>query len=127
MFVYICLFDCRGPFPNFATVEGLFILLLSVNIAVGLLVLLAVLWHHRQWKRSVQPVHSHGESTGSIATVLQAATKPLSAIEKKYLALFIEGKTTEAIAEIMHVEPATVYTVKYRLRKKFPADFPQPF
>ena len=107
--------------------EGLFILLLSVNIAVGLLVLLVVVLHHLEWKRSLQSVDSREISTGSIDTVLQVAAKPLSAIEKKYLVLFIEGKTTEEIAEVMHVEPATVYTVKYRIRKKFPADYTLPF
>ena len=57
----------------------------------------------------------------------KAAVKPLSSIEKKYLALFLDGKTTEEISTIMHVEPSSVYTMKYRLRKKFPADYTFPF
>lgn len=107
--------------------EGLIILLLVVNVVVGLLVLLAILLHHRQWKQSAQSTLAQAGASDNIAPVLQAAIKPLSPIEKKYLALFMEGKSTEAIAELMHVEPATVYTMKYRIRKKFPADYSLPF
>lgn len=107
--------------------EGLIILLLAVNVVVGLLVLLIVLVHHRQWKRSVLSAPAQETPTSDIAPVLQAATKPLSAMEKKYLVLFMEGKSTEEITEVMHVEPATVYTMKYRIRKKFPADYILPF
>lgn len=59
--------------------------------------------------------------------ILQEADKPLSPTEKKYLQLFVEGKTTEVISEIMHVEPSSVYTMKYRIRKKFPESFILPF
>ena len=48
-------------------------------------------------------------------------------MEKKYLLLFMEGKSTEEIAAIMHVEPNSVYTMKYRIRKKFPDDYIFPF
>lgn len=107
--------------------EGLIISLLAVNIVVGLIVLLVALVHHRQWKQANQSSPLQDVPSGNIAPVLQAATKPLSPIEKKYLVLFMEGKTTEEIAELMHVEPATVYTMKYRIRKKFPADYTLPF
>ena len=37
------------------------------------------------------------------------------------------GVTKEEIAAIMHVEPNSVYTMKYRIRKKFPDDYILPF
>ncbi|MBQ9173770.1 MAG: hypothetical protein IJ161_08595 [Bacteroidales bacterium] len=59
--------------------------------------------------------------------VFSAATKPLSAVERKYIMLFMSGKTTEEIADAMHVAPSSVYTMKYRIRKKFPEGYPLPF
>lgn len=107
--------------------EGLIILLVTLDIIVGLLVLLVALLHYRQWKRAVQSFPLQDVPSGNLEPLLQAAEKPLSPVEKKYLVLFIEGKTTEEIADIMHVEPATVYTMKYRIRKKFPTDYTLPF
>lgn len=108
--------------------EVVIISLLTLNAVVGLLVLLFVILHYRQAKRVANlPLPPQEALSSSIDPVLQAAIKPLSSIEKKYLALFMEGKSTEKIAEIMHVEPATVYTMKYRIKKKYPADYPFPF
>ena len=59
--------------------------------------------------------------------VFSSANKPLSVVERKYILLFMSGKTTEEIAGAMHVAPASVYTMKYRIRKKFPGSFPLPF
>ena len=39
----------------------------------------------------------------------------------------MSGKATEEIASAMHVAPSSVYTMKYRIKKKYPADFPLPF
>ncbi len=59
--------------------------------------------------------------------IFSSAQKPLSAVERKYVLLFMSGKSTEEIADAMHVEPASVYTMKYRIKKKFPDTFPLPF
>ena len=59
--------------------------------------------------------------------VFAAADKALSAVERKYILLLMSGKTTEEIADAMHVAPASVYTMKYRIRKKYPAGYPLPF
>ena len=109
------------------TVEVVIISLLALNTVVGLLVLLFVILHYRQAKQSTSHPLPQEASSSSIDPVLQAAIKPLSSVEKKYLVLFMEGKSTEKIAEIMHVEPATVYTMKYRIKKKYPADYPFSF
>ena len=59
--------------------------------------------------------------------VFSSAQKPLSAVERKYILLFMSGESTEEIAEAMHVTPASVYTMKYRIKKKYPDSFPLPF
>jgi len=59
--------------------------------------------------------------------VFSSAQIPLSAVERKYILLFMSGKSTEKIAEAMNVEPASVYTMKYRIKKKFREGFPLPF
>lgn len=45
----------------------------------------------------------------------------LSNMDKRYLLCFAAGLTPEQVAEIFHVEPASVYTVRYRIKKKFPS------
>lgn len=70
--------------------------------------------------------------TGNVSTeqagkIFASAIKPLSAVERKYILLFMSGKSTEEIADAMHVAPASVYTMKYRIKKKYPAGFPLPF
>lgn len=59
--------------------------------------------------------------------VFSSAQKPLSAVERKYILLFMSGESTEEIADAMHVTPASVYTMKYRIKKKYPDSFPLPF
>lgn len=50
--------------------------------------------------------------------IIESAKTPLSNVEQKYLLCFLSGMPTQAIADIFHVEPASVYTVRYRLKKK---------
>ena len=83
--------------------------------------------HFHQWKQAHEAALSQDAPRADLNTHVQAAIKPLSPIEKKYLSLFIEGKTTEEISAAMHVEPSSVYTMKYRIRKKFPTDYNLPF
>lgn len=66
-------------------------------------------------------------STETAAQVISSSKKPLSAVERKYILLFMSGKSTEEIADVMHVAPASVYTMKYRIKKKYPESFPLPF
>ena len=107
--------------------ERIVILLLSLCLAVGLLILLTVLMHYAQWRRANRPGRLPVSNSVATHSIFQAAIKPLSNIEKRYLHLFLDGKTTEEISATMHVEPSSVYTMKYRIRKKFPADFPLQF
>ena len=107
--------------------EGTVIILLSLSLAVGILILVTVILHFGQWKRANRQGKLPEQHSVSIPSILQAAVKPLSNIEKKYLQLFLEGKTTEEISAVMHVEPSSVYTMKYRIRKKFPEDYPLDF
>ena len=66
-------------------------------------------------------------SSDKAAQIISSAQKPLSAVERKYILLFMSGKSTEEVAEVMHVAPASVYTMKYRIKKKYPDSFPLPF
>lgn len=107
--------------------EGAVIILLSLSLAVGILILVTVIMHFGQWKRANRQGKLPEQHSVSLPSIHQAAVKPLSNIEKKYLQLFLEGKTTEEISAVMHVEPSSVYTMKYRIRKKFPEDYPLEF
>lgn len=107
--------------------EGIVILLLSLCLAVGLAVLITVSLHFHQWKRANLLNTTPETSSVDVDSILDAAIKPLTSIEKRYLGMLLEGHSTEEISSAMHVEPSTVYTVKYRIRKKFPEDFTLPF
>ena len=99
-----------------------------MSIVVGLAVLATVLLHFRQWRRSLTPPPAPSSfSLPDYSAVLNASVKPFSPTEKKYLALFLEGKSTEEISAAMQVEPSSVYTMKYRIRKKLPKDYPLPY
>lgn len=45
----------------------------------------------------------------------------LTNMDKRYILCFSAGMSVGEIADLFHIEPASVYTVRYRLRKKFPA------
>ena len=53
-----------------------------------------------------------------------SAEKPLSQMDRKYLYCFLAGLGTEQIGVLFNIETASVYTVRYRLRKKFPKGNP---
>ena len=106
---------------------GAVIILLSLCLAVGLFSLITGLMHFRQWKLMNRQDKTPDSSSATVHSILQAAVKPLSRGEKKYLHMFLEGKSTEEISAVMHVEPSSVYTMKYRIRKKFPENYPLPF
>lgn len=102
-------------------------MLLSLCLVVGILILLTVTRHFYLWKHRSQTAPQQVTAASGLDTLLSSATKPLSAMEKKYLRLFTEGKTTTEIAKAMNVEPSSVYTMKYRIRKKFPETVVLPF
>ena len=109
-------------------------------LLLAMLVLNLQLWRRNrtqmQYSAAVEALVDTDEQvralTGNVPTdrareIFASADKPLSAVERKYILLFMSGKTTEEIADAMHVAPASVYTMKYRIRKKFPDTFPLPF
>lgn len=49
-------------------------------------------------------------------TIVDAAD--LSVMDKRYLLCFAAGLTAEQIAEIFNISPASVYTVRYRIKRK---------
>ncbi len=62
-----------------------------------------------------------------VERIMCAAKKPLSLTEKRYLICFVERISVNDIARFFHISPTSVYTVRYRLKKKFPVDFDLPF
>jgi tetratricopeptide (TPR) repeat protein len=48
----------------------------------------------------------------------------ITTMDKRYILCFAAGMSVEEIADFMSLEPASVYTVRYRLRKKFSSDYP---
>ncbi|MGN0236160.1 MAG: helix-turn-helix transcriptional regulator [Paludibacteraceae bacterium] len=51
-----------------------------------------------------------------------AQGRQLTNMDKRYIVCFAAGMSADQIAHLFHIETASVYTVRYRLRKKFPAD-----
>ena len=59
--------------------------------------------------------------------VLLSHGKKVTTMDKRYILCFAAGMTVEEIADFMSLEPASVYTVRYRLRKKFSLEYPFPY
>ena len=58
---------------------------------------------------------------------LLSNAKKITTMDKRYILCFAAGMTVEYIADLMSLEPASVYTVRYRLRKKFSLEYPFPY
>ena len=58
---------------------------------------------------------------------LLSHAKKLTTMDKRYILCFAAGMTVEEIADFMSLESASVYTVRYRLRKKFSIEYPFPY
>jgi len=56
--------------------------------------------------------------------VMLSHGKKITTMDKRYILCFAAGMTVDEIADFMSLEPASVYTVRYRLRKKFSSDYP---
>ena len=56
-----------------------------------------------------------------IQKIIDQATTPLTTMDLQYIIVFqgLNMKPAQ-VAEMFNVEPASVYTVRYRIRKKFP-------
>ena len=59
--------------------------------------------------------------------VLLSHGKKITLMDKRYVLCFAAGMTVDEIADFMSLEPASVYTVRYRLRKKFGSEYPFPY
>ena len=58
---------------------------------------------------------------------LLSHAKKITTMDKRYILCFAAGMTVEEIADFMSLESASVYTVRYRLRKKFSIEYPFPY
>ena len=59
--------------------------------------------------------------------VMLSHGKKITTMDKRYVLCFAAGMTVEEIADFMSLESASVYTVRYRLRKKFGSEYPFPY
>lgn len=62
-----------------------------------------------------------------IVNLCERASTPLTKGNLLYVVCFLAAVDTQVIASIFHVEPATVYTVRYRLRARFSTTSMSPF
>lgn len=60
-------------------------------------------------------------------TLMRKSVKPLTVVDQKYILCFLAGESVKRIAARFHVEPASVYTVRYRLKRKFATGEELPF
>lgn len=56
--------------------------------------------------------------------LMLAHGKKITTMDKRYILCFAAGMSVDEIADFMCLEPASVYTVRYRLRKKFDTNYP---
>ena len=63
---------------------------------------------------------------GQIQVLLSHGTK-LTTMDKRYILCFAAGMSVEQIADFMCLEAASVYTVRYRIRKKMGSEYPFPY
>ena len=68
----------------------------------------------------------HALDLAHIQVLLSHGMK-ITTMDKRYILCFAAGMTVEQIADFMCLEPASVYTVRYRLRKKFGSKYPFPY
>lgn len=62
-----------------------------------------------------------------ISNLCECASAPLSKGNLLYIICFLASIDTQVIACLFHVEPATIYTVRYRLRARFNTIRVSPF
>lgn len=63
---------------------------------------------------------------GHVQVLLSKGSK-ITKMDKRYVLCFAAGMSVEEVADFMCLEPASVYTVRYRLRKKFDSKYPFPY
>ena len=51
------------------------------------------------------------------------ALEKLSTMDKKYILCFMVGMEVPTISLLFNVTAASVYTVRYRIKKKYPKDY----
>lgn len=62
-----------------------------------------------------------------VQSIMEKAVTPLTIVDKKYIICFLSGESVKKIADRFNIEPASVYTVRYRLKKKFHKETILPF
>jgi hypothetical protein len=68
-----------------------------------------------------------GLDVQQVDTLFASTTIPLSTMVKKYILCVLSGLIADEAATFFNVEQASVYTVRYRIKKKFPLGISLPF
>ena len=63
---------------------------------------------------------------GHVQALLNHGQK-ITTMDKRYILCFAAGMSVEEIADFMCLEAASVYTVRYRIRKKMGSEYPFPY
>ena len=63
---------------------------------------------------------------GHVQALLNHGQK-ITTMDKRYILCFAAGMSVEEIADFMCLEAASVYTVRYRIRKKMRSEYPFPY
>lgn len=62
-----------------------------------------------------------------VKTLCDMASQPLTAVKVRYVITFLINMSVRDIATLFSVDTASVYSVRYRLRKMFPPTTVLPF
>ena len=62
-----------------------------------------------------------------VAYLCECSERTLTATNLSYILCFLAGLDTQTIATVFMIEPASVYSVRYRLRACFPKHVVMPF
>lgn len=61
------------------------------------------------------------------SAIFSSSHEPLTQMDRRYILCFLADMTIQDISLIFNVETASIYTVRYRVKKKFPKSITLPF
>ena len=129
---------------NLALTVGIVLLLLFVTVSIAMVIYRRKLREQRLYDEALAAELENSNRHSSLRLLadqlgisdvdvdeahsfMEQAQKPLTVVDQKYILCFLNGEDVKAISRRFHVEPASVYTVRYRIKKKFPEKAKLPF
>ncbi len=65
--------------------------------------------------------------SGILNNIIYSAENKLSTLNVQYIVCFLINMNTKDIGMLFNIQQASIYSVRYRIKKKFPANMPLPF